>query len=193
MLNKFKNSGNKAIYGMQWGNPEKVGWLIYVRNRFILPFINAEHTALEIGVGGGRWTKYLLEFKKIYAVDYHTEILNELKKNYNEKNMVFIKNNGDDFPGIPKSSIDFLFSFGTFVHLDKPIIRNYLKNIKPILKANSNVVIHYSDKTKKNAQMNKDFSDTTPEIMREMVRAAGYKIREEDTTLHHSAIVRFGI
>jgi hypothetical protein len=108
--------------------------------------------------------------------------------------MVFIKNTGTDFPSIPECSIDYLFSFGTFVHLDLHLIEAYLIHMKPILKPGANAIIHYADKTKIMAQMNDSFSNNTPEKMRQMVSGAGYKILEEDlTTMWHSSIIRFTI
>lgn len=103
-----------------------------------------------------------------------------------------MKNNGDDFPGIPDGSVDFLFSFGVFVHLDVDIIDSYLRNIKPLLKRDSNVVIQYSDKTKPIAKNIKGFSENDPDKMRELVLTHGYEIKEEDTkTMWHSSIIRF--
>jgi len=85
-----------------------------------------------------------------------------------------------------------VFSFGTFVHLDAHLIEEYLSNMRRILKAGANVVIHYSDKTKIMAQINDGFAENTPEKMRSMVLDAGYKICEEDlTSMWHSSIVRF--
>jgi cyclopropane fatty-acyl-phospholipid synthase-like methyltransferase len=106
--------------------------------------------------------------------------------------MQFIKNNGTDFPGIKEKSVDYLFSFGAFVHLDIPIIQAYLANMKQILKPGANVVIQYSDKTKILAQLNDGFSDNTPAKMRKMVSDAGYTICEEDlTSTCDSSVIRF--
>ena len=182
------------VYGLQWGGPDIVRPLRFIRDRYVLAYVRPEDTALEIGPGGGRWTRYLLDFKKLYVVDYHVELLAELKKNFCKPGMEFIKNNGTDFPGIPERSIDYLFSFGTFVHLDAPIIEIYLANMKKILKPGANAVIQYSDKTKIMAQLNENFSENTPDKMRTMVLNAGYTIREEDlTTMWHSSVIRFTI
>ncbi len=133
-------------------------------------------------------------FKKLYVVDYYPELLAEMKRNFKRSNLKFVKNNGTDFPGINDHSIDYLFSFGTFVHLDTNLVAEYLSNMKRILKAGANVVIHYSDKTKIMAQINDGFSDNTPERMRSLVLDAGYKICEEDlTSMWHSSIIRFTI
>lgn len=183
---------SKDVYGLKWGDPDVVPPLRFIRDRYVLPYVNAKHNAVEIGPGGGRWTRYLLGFKKLYVVDYHNELLEELKKNFNETNIIFIKNNGTDFPYVERDAIDYVFSFGTFVHLDNHIIEAYLNNIKSIVKTGAHIVIQYSDKTKIMAQLNKDFSNTTPDKMRQMVLNAGYKIIEEDlTTLWHSSVICF--
>lgn len=182
------------IYGLRWGDPEVVEPLKFIRDRYVLPYVNAEQYAVEIGPGGGRWTRYLLGFKKLYVIDYHSELLEEVKKNFNNLNMEFIKNNGTDFPQVPEHSIDYLFSFGTFVHLEVELIETYLMNMQTILKPGASAVIHYSDKTKIMAQKHKGFSHNTPEKMRAMVLSTGYKILEEDlTTMWHSSIIRFTI
>lgn len=209
MLNRFKKRNrlplrllkaikkeifSRDIYGHEWGDPEVAAPLRFIKDRYILPYVNAEHHAVEIGPGGGRWTRYLLGFGKLYVVDYHSELLKELKKNFNEKNMTFIKNNGTDFPDIEGSFIDYLFSLGTFVHLDQHLIEAYLKNMRSIVKPDANIVIQYSDKTKIMARLHQGFSDNTPNDMRRMVLNAGYTILEEDlTTMWHSSIIRFTV
>jgi len=187
-----KEINSKGLYGLEWGDPETVEPLKYVKENFVNPYINKKHTALEIGPGGGRWTQYLLQFERLYLVDYHKELLDELKQNFNQENFIWIKNNGFDFPNIQTDSIDYLFSFGVFVHLDIDIIENYLKNIYSILKPSGNVVLQYADKHKIMAQKNNGFSENTPEVMRKLILDNGFTILEEDTTtLWHSSIVRF--
>ena len=181
-----------AIYGLQWGDPETSAPLRAIRERFVTPFLDPTHTALEIGPGGGRWTRYLLGFARLYVVDYHDELLRELRKNFAEPNMVFVKNNGTDFPGVADHSVDYVFTFGTFVHLDADLIDAYLVNMRRVLKPDANVVIQYSDKTKPTAQQNGGFSENDPERMCAMVTRAGYTVVEEDRdTLPHSGVVRF--
>jgi|SRR5215469_5819687 len=180
------------IYGLEWGDPEVAAPLQFVRDRFVSPFVNPRQTALEIGPGGGRWTRYLIGFGELYVVDFHTEILRELRRTLSLPKMKFIQNNGSDFPGIEAESIDFLFSFGCFVHLDQEIIAAYLNSIRHVLRRGGSAIIHYSDKSKVMAQINKSFSHNDPELMRSMVTGAGFRVVEEDlTTLWHSSIIRF--
>lgn len=182
------------VYGLEWGDPDVVPPLTYVRDHFLKPYISPNTTVVEIGPGGGRWTQYMLKAKRLYAVDYHQELLNELKSNFDAGNIAYIKNNGDDFPNIKDGSVDFLFSFGTFVHLDVDIIDRYLRNMKALLNKGSNAVIQYSDKTKPLGKGNAGFSENDPDRMRELILSHGYSIYEEDVkTLWHSSIVRFGL
>jgi precorrin-6B methylase 2 len=185
---------NADIYGLEWGDPETCPPLRYARDHFLQPYISPQSTVVEIGPGGGRWTRYMLGAGRIYAVDYHQELLDELRTNFDADNLIFVKNSGNDFPNIPNESIDLIFSFGTFVHLDLEIIDQYLRNMRRLLKPESTVVVHYSDKTKPMAQMNSGFSDNDPERMCALVESHGYRIHEaDDKTMWHSAVVRFGL
>lgn len=163
-----------------------------VRDHYLLPYVNPDHSAVEIGPGGGRWTRYLLGFGHLCTVDYHQPLLDELARNYRAPHLSALHNNGTDFPGVEAASIDFVFSFGCFVHLDLPEIEAYFRSIHRILKPSGCAVIQYSDKNKEVARKSGGFSDTTPEIIRPLVVACGHRILEEDTTtIANSSVVRF--
>ena len=186
--------GRGNVYGLEWGDPDTSPPLAYIKDHFLLPYMTGATTAIEIGPGGGRWTRYMLGVQRLYAVDFHQELLNELKSNFAFPNVMFVKNNGDDFPGIPNESVDFIFSFGTFVHLDIEIIERYLQSMRALLKPQANVVIQYADKSKPLGRANQGFSENHPELMRRTVSSQGYFIYEEDVqTLWHSSVIRFGI
>jgi len=192
-INMLENEKqNDKIYGLQWGDPNKSSQLRLVKQHYLSYYINNDANVVEIGPGGGRWTRYMLDCNHVYAIDYHRQLLDELKKNYNRDNITFIKNNGADFPDVPDAEIDFIFSYGVFVHLDIDIIDAYLGNMKRLLKPTSNVIIHYSDKTKPHGQHNKGFSDNTPERMLALVRQHGYVVQDDNRwLLRNAAIVRF--
>lgn len=182
------------VYGLEWGDPDIWTPLQFIRDRYVIPFVNPEHVALDLGCGGGRWTRYLLGFKAVYAVDYYPELVAEFRKTFGRyRHVTAIKNNGTDFPGVPSQSIDYILSFGVFGHINRGLIDDYLRNIKAILKPGGNVVIHYSDKNKVMAQ-HPGFADNTPEQMRALVLSHGYRIVEEDTsTMWNGAIIHFTI
>ena len=71
----------KDIYRAGMGDPDRFEPLRFIRDRYVLPYVDAGRDAVEIGVGGGRWTRYLLGFRTLYAVDFHQQLLDELRKN----------------------------------------------------------------------------------------------------------------
>ena len=110
MLKKVANKKRgDEVYGLHWGDPDKKSYLQFVKQYYLQFYVNRHAKVVEIGPGGGRWTRYMLLCNRIYAVDYHQELLDELEKTYNNENIIFIKNNGTDFPGVPDGEIDFYF------------------------------------------------------------------------------------
>lgn len=188
----WESHGQPGHYGDHWGDPEKEENLRAIVTRYIKPFIQPGHTALEIGSGGGRWTQYLLEFSRLYSVELNVQSFHYLLQRFGARpNLSFCKTNGTDFPGVPPRSIDFVFSFDVFVHLDPELIFAYLTNVRALLKPTSTLFIHYADQTKPGVSGIYGFSMTDSPIMRALVAKAGYSVLEEDTTsLWHSNILR---
>lgn len=182
----------KDSWGYQWGDPHERQDLRHVIERFIRPYVNNEHVALEIGPGAGRWTQFLIDFKTLYLLDVNDCFFDLLKQKYPNESVICLRTNGNDLPFIRDASVDFLFSFGTFVHIDPVDIELYLKNIKAKLTPTGVGVIHYADKTKPAGLRTKTFSYNTPDLMRALVRHHGFRIVEEDlVSLSHSSIIRF--
>ena len=155
MLQTARKNGQierDGLYGLQWGDPQTNPALHWVRDHYLLPYVNPDHSAVEIGPGGGRWTRYLLGFGQLCTVDYHQELLDELQRNYRAPHLSTLRNNGTDFPGIPDASVDFVFSFGVFVHLDIDVIEAYFRSIHRILKPSGCAMIQYADQNKEEAR-----------------------------------------
>lgn len=190
-LNLAKDS-QAQIYGDHWGDPQTAPHLRWIRDNYIVPFVSPDKTICEIGPGGGRWTRYLLGCKKLYAVDYHQELLDELGRTIKSPVLEPIKNNGADFPGIADQSCDYIFSFGVFVHLDFDIIDRYIENIKRIAKPKADIVIQYADFRKERAREIGGFAENYPDQMRACLHKHGYQILEEaNELLNHSALAHF--
>src|SRR5271165_6960969 len=90
-----------VIYGLEWGDPDVWTPLQFIRDRYVVPFVKPDHVAMDIGCGGGRWTRYLLGFKTVYAVDYYEELVAEFRRAFRRyRHVTAIKNSGTDFPGV---------------------------------------------------------------------------------------------
>lgn len=105
-----------------------------------------DKVALEIGVGGGRLiasaSRY---FDRVIGVDIH-ESLDLTQKKLEQmgcKNVELLKCDGVTIP-VPSNSVDFVYSFIVFNHLEKvPIVDGYLNEIQRILKPGGTAVVYF--------------------------------------------------
>lgn len=104
-------------------------------------FYNSKHTALEIGPGGGMWTKECLipHFKHVTAVDVVPAKFSA--------NCTYIQAPSKDFTcyGVADNSIDFLFSFGCFCHLSEDAQACYLKAAFTKMKSRSKGLVMFAN------------------------------------------------
>jgi SAM-dependent methyltransferase len=202
---EFRQKGRGQMYGNQWGDPEvrgvrylfqrlffprrAPGPLYKVVDDYVRPYVKPDATVLEIGSGGGRWTRYLVSAKKVIAVDLNQQFFAPLRTMFPDANFEFYQPEGFELRGVAADSIDFVFTFGTFVHIDPDGISQYLGEIRRVLKREGIAVVHYAAKDKPAARINPSFSDMTAEKMAAM---APMEIVEHNTQLlNHSNLVVF--
>lgn len=208
-LKEFVASKSKYYYGCRWGDPDDT-WIRYLIKKIILgskqvpgnlskvveyyikPYVTPDSVVLEIGTGGGRWTRYLLTAKEIILVELTPEFFPYLSERFKEymARFRFYKTSGYELDGIETDYVDFIFTFGTFVHIDPDGIYSYLGSIKRVLKPEGIAVIQYSDKTKKIAREISAFSDMNPSKMEAFISQYGFRLLDHNTSLlNHSNIV----
>jgi len=182
-LREFSQNHPQTAYGMQWGDPGIRGWryllqrllhptlgpgpLYKVVDRYIRPYVGPSSTVLEIGPGGGRWTRYFIGARRIVCVDLNPEFFDLLRTSFPHANLEFYHPRDCELDGIADCSIDFVFSFGTFVHIEPEGIAQYLSHIRRVLRREGVAVIQYAEKAKPAAR-HPDFSDMTAEKMAAM-------------------------
>ena len=211
-LDRFLERSGERKYGDQWGDPTLTGVRYLLRKlrhgrrvpgnlarvppRFIAPYVGPETVALEIGAGGGRWTRYLLAAREVIAVDLNREFFPYIEGRYPEARgkIRFYETSGYELDGIDDASVDFVFSFGTFVHIDPDGIDAYLAQIHRVLRPGGVATIHYADRTKPffagKPPGHAGFSDMSGPKMEEMARRHAFEIAEHDRKLlNHSNVV----
>lgn len=179
------------FYGDQWGDPNERHDLQQVRDRFLLPFVNPEKVALEIGSGGGRWTQFLLPFRQVICVEMNPEMFGYLRDRFgNARNLNYVTTHDYDLPFVPENHVDFAFTFGVFVHLDFELISGYVGSLRNVLKPGGDFVCQFSNKSKPLARSNPDFSENDPVRMRGLLESCGFEIVTlDDDLMVHSTIV----
>lgn len=188
-LRKTEEEG--YFYGDHWGAPEETNMLQIYKDKYIKPYIDKNTIALEIGAGGGRITQFVKDVKLLNLIDLHQEMLDYIKSRFNDPaNFNYIQTNGTDLPGIEDESIDYIYSFDVFVHLDLPIIEQYVKNIHKALKKDGILNLHFSNKRKVMAWKNKGFSFNYPESMVVLLQRNNFDIQiVDDELVPHSSII----
>lgn len=131
-------------WSQSWGGslPQ---WQISIFPR-IMSFLPVNNL-LEIAPGMGRWTRFLLNYcNNYFGFDVSQKAIEECRSRFFfNRNTHFIKNNGNDLPGIKDNSIDFVFSMDSLVHAEIDAIEPYIAEISRILSEVGVGFLHHSN------------------------------------------------
>jgi len=180
------------FYGDQWGSVEDRDDLIAVRRKFLDPFVTLDKVCMEIGSGGGRWTQYLLPCRQLICVELNPEMFDYIRKRFGDpKHVSYITTHGDDLPSVPNAYVDFIFSFGTFVHLEMERIARYVESMSLVAKTGADVILQISNRHKEHSLAEKpSFSNNSPEFMATTFSEHGLSVVDVDNeVLLHSTII----
>jgi ubiquinone/menaquinone biosynthesis C-methylase UbiE len=138
----WSNEGEE--WSEAWGS-SYAQWIvsIYPRIGMILP----SQSILEIAPGFGRWTKFLVQFtNRYYGVDVSEKCIEHCKRKFRAvPHAEFHHNDGKSLEIIPNSSIDFVFSYDSLVHVDVETVSEYLTQILAKLTKNGIAYVHHSN------------------------------------------------
>ena len=109
---------------------------------------------LEIGCGGGQWSKFILNldiFEKIYCIDVLSEEHNEFWKYLGEdakKVVEYIQVENFNLDFIEDNSLDYVFSYDVFCHMSYSTIEAYLNSLYKKCNKEAKLLIMYADPAK---------------------------------------------
>lgn len=120
-------------------------WKDQLRRIFMVPYVRSESVALEIGPGHGRWSCMLpSKVSLLHLVDLSSSCIEFCKKRLAaHSNVRYHVNDGRTLSMIDASSIDFVWSFDSFVHIEEPEVRSYARELRRVMKPQSMGVIHH--------------------------------------------------
>jgi ubiquinone/menaquinone biosynthesis C-methylase UbiE len=100
---------------------------------------------LEIGPGGGRWTAPLLERAREYVgVDISSTCVDHCRERFRQfPNATFIVGSGRDLAQVPDDSVDAIWSFDVFVHINRSEVTAYAKDFLRVLRPGGVAAIHH--------------------------------------------------
>lgn len=121
-------------------------WKQSVVDLVILKYIRPGSTVLEVGPGGGRWTEILQPIAgRLLLVDISERCLTICKRRFAGcKNVEYYLTTGTSLKFIPDSSIDFVWSYDVFVHINPADTQTYLREFRRVLAPGGYAAIHHS-------------------------------------------------
>lgn len=142
---------NKAIWeawdwgggGDEWTPSDE--WKASVMKCVLERHIPTGTRVLEIGPGGGRWTGALIARSASFtAVDISESCVDLCRKKFNhEPKASFIVGSGSDLKGIADGSVDALWSFDVFVHINLAEVQAYADEFHRVMSPGAIGVIHH--------------------------------------------------
>lgn len=169
----WKGAGEE--WSEMWGG-SRAQWLgsLYPRISGFLP----AQSILEIAPGYGRWTQYLLSTCREYrGIDLSRECIDACKKRFHSaSHAMFSTNNGTSLNDVSSSSIDFIFSFDSLVHVTADVISAYVIEILRVLNDEGVAFIHHSNWLEVGERIQNDHGrgpDVSAELVRRAVTQAG--------------------
>jgi SAM-dependent methyltransferase len=111
----------------------------------LLSYIRPGTAVLEIGPGAGRWTEILQPVaRELFAVEVSAKALDLCKKRFSSAaNITFFLTRDTSLGFIPDRTIDAIWSFDVFVHINPHDTDIYLKEFKRVLVPGGIAVIHH--------------------------------------------------
>jgi SAM-dependent methyltransferase len=187
-------------FGDHWNEPEEIGIDVpigqvvsHLDEMVFAPFLGSCDVLLEIGSGGGRFTEILLpKCKRLIALDTSPTLLKLLRQRFGESaGIKYVLGDGKGLSAVPDKSVDQVFSYDVFVHLQHWDIYNYLTEMRRVLKPGGKAVIHHANtfselgwklflhhvpQSLNRHKLYGTFTVMTPDLMREFVRRAGLEL-----------------
>ena len=111
-------------------------------------------TLIEIGCGGGQWSKFIYDlkiFSKIYCIDVLSEEHNQFWSflGKSSKNIIeYVHVNNFQLNFLEDNSLDYVFSYDVFCHISLSGQNAYLKSLSKKCKKDAKLLIMYADPEK---------------------------------------------
>jgi ubiquinone/menaquinone biosynthesis C-methylase UbiE len=130
--------------GDEWGTPQLTEAIMH---QYVKPHLQADAVALEIGSGWGKYSEKLAPLCKVLiCADVSGKMIEGAKRRLHRfTNIQFEKLNGLDLRQFASESIDYIFSFDCFVHIEIEDIYCYLQEMKRVLTPGGRGLLHFAN------------------------------------------------
>lgn len=121
------------------------GWKQGIVKRALEPLVAPGARVLEIGPGAGRWTEMLLgRAGSVVAVDLSATAVEACRARFGERaDLELVVNDGASLSCLADRSVDAVWSFDVFVHLNAVDVERYLDELRRVLRPGGRAAIHH--------------------------------------------------
>lgn len=190
---------NKAIWeawdwqagGEEWTPNE--AWKTAVIESILKKHVPAGGYVVEIGPGGGRWTGHLIErADSLLGVDISESCVQVCHEKFASTGKVtFAVGSGNDLSGVADSSVDTLWSFDVFVHINQAEVERYADEFRRVFKPGAVGIIHHGSV---GGTLGGWRSNLTHDAMLNLLKQRGFEIVasfkefQHDNTTHQTGL-----
>jgi ubiquinone/menaquinone biosynthesis C-methylase UbiE len=196
MNRRLWDEWNWSYYGEEWTQGVKWlrgldpnSWKADLVSKLMFNHIKSGSRILEIGPGAGRWTEYLQRIAgRLLLVDISENCLNICKKRFAGcSNIEYYLIHAISLAPIANESIDAIWSYDVFVHINPTDTEKYLIEFQRILRPGGYAIIHHPGHYPSQEHAHKNFrSYLDGGFFAHLVSKHGLEMVEQDDTLAHN-------
>lgn len=128
-----------AVLGTEWDVPGAVGEVLA---KFAAPYADPGSTVLEIGPGGGRFSKHLVHLaRRLVLADVSEAMLRRASEACAGRAELIRITDGSLEP-VPEASVDLAFAYDVFLHLELEEVFRYLAEVNRVLRPGGVFSVH---------------------------------------------------
>jgi len=168
---------NKAIWeswdwtaaGEEWTVSEE--WKRSLVDQVLGRYMPKSGTILEIGPGGGRWTEHLVNRCDGYVgIDLSASAIKYCEDRFAQASGArFLVGSGSDLREVADASIDGVWSFDVFVHINRADVARYVEEFSRVMRKGATGVIHHG---RVGGRLGGWRSDLTQDMMMKLLASA---------------------
>jgi len=122
-------------------------WKSALVEEFLTPQVH-DKDVLEIAPGHGRFSQFIVPAaRSTTLVDLSQTCLDACQSRFAAAtNVTYVLTDGTSLPGVADESMDFVWSFDSFVHMELAVIDAYLAEIARVLRPGGGFTLHHAGK-----------------------------------------------
>lgn len=170
-------SGQAKLCGVPYDT-----WKASLVAHLITPYLHPDANVLEIAPGHGRWTEFLAAGSShVTVVDISASCLDYCRGRFQQaSNIDYFLSTGHQLPRYVGGTMDFVWSYDSFVHMDRNVISGYLKEMRRVLKVGGRAILHHANIENLDDHVQAEHqgwrSQMNAKLMRQLAEDAGLEV-----------------